>query len=332
MGSQDDTVSRLPMQALHFTPTPELQANTPKPTPAEGEALIALRLAGICDTDLQLKRGYMGFLGIPGHEFVGEVIECGDSNWVGKRVVGDINAGCGECEECLNHMGHHCAARSVLGILERPGCFAEYFTLPTRNLVAVPAGVPDEAAVFAEPLAAGLHVLDCMEPSGDPHCAVLGDGKLGLLTALALHGAGVDVTLLGHHEAKLDIARAAGIEARIETGDPSEAMAFDLVVEVTGNPGGLQRALELVRPRGTLVQKSTVADKLAVDLSPLVIHEIKLVGSRCGDMQAAMDALESEKIDPSPLIVGRYPLAQALSAIEFAERRGTLKVLLEGTL
>ncbi len=316
------------MKALHLTPTPQLREDTPVPTTPPAEARIALRVAGVCDTDIQLARGYMGFVGIPGHEFVGEVLECADESWVGKRVVGDINAGCGVCEDCLERSGHHCATRSVLGILGRDGCMAEQFTLPTRNLVAVPDQVPDEVAVFAEPLAAGLHVLEELQGRGQQRVAVLGDGKLGTLTALAVHSTGQDTTLIGHHESKLAVARALGVRGLLESQLPDSQVTYDLVVEATGNPLGLERALQLVRPRGTVILKSTVAGKLQVDLAPLVIHEVRLVGSRCGDLQAAMDLFSAGAIDPTPLICARYPLARAVEALEHAGRKGAMKVLI----
>lgn len=318
------------MLALHFQPDPTLDDRTPRPLPAADEALIALRVAGVCDTDLQLSAGYMDFRGIPGHEFVGQVVECEDSAWIGRRVVGDINAGCGECADCREAQGHHCSRRSVLGIVGRPGCFAEFFTLPIRNLVAVPDAVPDDAAVFAEPLAAGLHVLDVLGKQRDERVAVLGDGKLGLLTAMALHGAGIATTLIGHHENKLSIAREAGVTALLESALQTTGPAFDSVVEATGSPSGLERAMELVRPGGNLILKSTMAGGCELDLSPIVIHEIRLIGSRCGDMRQAMRALEEGRVDPRPLINERYPLAQAVQAVGHAARRGTLKVLIEG--
>lgn len=319
----------LTMKALHLTPEATLREQTPLPSASPGEARIGLRLAGVCDTDIQLARGYMNFQGIPGHEFVGEVLECDNPAWVGKRVVGDINAGCGTCEDCVERDGHHCTSRTVLGILGRPGCFAEQFTLPSGNLVAVPDQVDDEVAVFAEPLAAGLHVVEELEALEGHRVAVLGDGKLGTLTALALHGAGQDTTLIGHHGSKLDIARSAGITGLLESDLTTAQSGFDLVVEATGNPRGLERALQLVRPRGTVILKTTVAGQIEVDLAPLVIHEIRLVGSRCGDLQAAMDLLATGRVDPRPLVCARYPLAQAVTALEHAGRRGAMKVLLE---
>ncbi|MEZ4373548.1 MAG: alcohol dehydrogenase catalytic domain-containing protein [Polyangiaceae bacterium] len=335
------------MWSLSLEPEPTLRSDTPPPQRQAGEARIRVRQAGVCDTDLQLARGYMGFKGVPGHEFVGEVVEADSEHLVGQRVVGDINAGCGECADCLSeHLaGHHCSRRSVLGILGRSGAFAEELCLPERCLVTVPVGVRDEAAVFAEPLAAALHVLDEL-PRGfgaaDTLAApavVLGDGKLGLLIAAALAGSGLHVALIGHHESKLAMlpqlcepSRVRGyLEQELDRDSKlSEALAgAPLVVEATGSATALQRAFTLVRPRGTVVLKTTVADPLSLDLAPVVINELKLVGSRCGDMRRAIAVLERGDVVPHPLIQARYPLQQADKALEHAGRKGVLKVLIE---
>jgi 2-desacetyl-2-hydroxyethyl bacteriochlorophyllide A dehydrogenase len=297
----------------------------PAPVLLPGEALVRMRAAGVCDTDLQLARGYMGFAGIPGHEMVGVVSECAtDEAWVGKRVVADINAGCGTCNECKLHGSHHCPNRTVLGILKRGGAFAEILAVPVSCLVEVPESVSDDAAVFAEPLAAALHVLDDL-PRAPNRAIVLGDGKLGLLIARALVSAGVATHVIGRHARKL--ALAAGATTSLEK-EASESGA-ELVIEATGSEAGLERALSLVAPRGTIVLKTTVAAKLNVDLAPVVIHEIRIIGSRCGDMKKAISHLASGKLDPTPLIEARYPLAKADEALAHAGRRGTLKVLID---
>lgn len=318
------------MLGLLLDGEPRVRDDLPEPARAAGEALVRVRVAGVCDTDLQLARGYMGFRGVPGHEMVGEVVACDDPRWLGKRVVADINAGCGACEDCTQRDGHHCANRTVLGILGRSGAFAERMTIPERCLVEVPDALDDERAVFAEPLAAALHVLDELpsSPSG-ARALVLGDGKLGLLIAIALATSGVATTLVGHHADKLAIAKGKGVRTLLEAelaGAPREA---DLVVEATGSERGFARALALVRPRGTVVLKTTVAAKLEIDLAPLVIDEIKVVGSRCGDLARAVRALAAGEIDPSPMIVARYPLARADEALAQAGRRGTLKVIVQ---
>lgn len=309
-----------------------VSTDLPPPERKPGEALVRVRASGVCDTDLQLARGYMGFSGIPGHEFVGEVIESESAAWKGKRVVADINAGCGTCTDCTKGDGHHCATRTVLGILGRSGSFAELLTVPERCLVEVPSSLSDDRAVFAEPLAAALHVVDEFEGAPKPRRAiVLGDGKLGQLIVRAVASEGIPTTLVGRHAHKLELAKkASGVEAFLENDLPSSHRGADLVVEATGSEAGLARALELVAPRGTVVLKTTVAAKLTVDLAPLVIHEVKLVGSRCGDMKRAIAALAQGAVDPTPLIEGRYPLERADEALAHAARKGALKVLVEG--
>jgi threonine dehydrogenase-like Zn-dependent dehydrogenase len=316
------------MLALVLDGTPRLITDRPRPLRAQGEARVRVRLAGVCDTDLALVRGYMGYRGVLGHEFVGEVTEADDTSWIGRRVVGDINAGCGACEDCRVGGGHHCARRTVLGIVGRDGALAEELVLPERTLVAVPDEVSDEQAVFAEPLAAALHVADELAPGprGARRVIVLGDGKLGLLIALALHGIGEDVTLIGHHDGKLAIAREAGVRGLLEDAAGDLARA-EVVVEATGSPAGLERALALTGPRGTLVLKTTVPEPPRIDTSRIVVDEIRLVGSRCGDMRRAVDELAAGRVDPRPLIHAQYALRDAEAALEHAGRRGTLKVL-----
>lgn len=299
--------------------------DAPAPVRPPGEALVAMRVAGVCDTDLQLARGYLGFRGVPGHELVGEVIDADDPRWRGRRVVADINAGCGACDECRRRGGHHCPTRTVLGILGRGGALAESLVVPERCLVAVPDGLDDDRAVFAEPLAAALHVLDVVR-AGDDRAIVLGDGKLGLLTALALARGGVATTVVGHHRDKL--ARIDGVRALLEDELPPDLRA-PLVVEATGSAAGLARAMSLCTPRGTLVLKSTIAGPHAIDLSPIVIDELTVVGSRCGDLRAAIDVLAAGGLDPRPLIDARYPLRQADRAFAHAARRGALKILID---
>ncbi len=319
------------MLGLYLDGDARIARDLPEPVRAPGEALVRVRVAGVCDTDLQLAKGYMAFRGVPGHEMVAEVLEADDARWVGKRVVADINAGCGTCADCTDRDGHHCSARTVLGILGRPGAFAERATIPERCLVEVPDSLDDDRAVFAEPLAAALHVLDEIGGDTRARAIVLGDGKLGLLIGIALATSGVATTVVGHHAPKLALARATGAETFLEGELPASARGADVVVEATGSERGLARALELVRPRGTVVLKTTVAGAVSLDLAPVVINELRVVGSRCGDMARAVTALASGRVDPRPLVAARYPLSEADAALEHAGRRGALKVLVDAT-
>jgi len=298
----------------------------PSPRAAAGEALVRVRLAGICNTDLEITRGYMAFRGVPGHEFVGNVVECGQPDLVGRRVVGEINCPCGDCAYCRRGLGHHCPERTVLGIAGRDGAFAEYLTLPVANLWPVPEGLPDEQAVFVEPLAACYEILEQVHVRPGQAVVVLGDGKLGLLAAQVLAQAGGDVLAVGHHEEKLAILARRGIRTRLAAALP--ARMADVVVECTGAAEGLALAAQVVRPRGTIVLKSTVAVPGVVPLAPLVVDEITVVGSRCGPFGPALGALAAGKVDVVSLIAAEYPLAAAAEAFAHAARRGTLKVLL----
>ncbi len=301
--------------------------NYPQPVPAKDQALIGISLAGICSTDLEIVKGYAGFEGVLGHEFVG-VVEQADSDpdWVGKRVVGGINLGCGICDVCLSAGPEHCPNRTVLGIINHDGVFADYITLPIRNLVAVPDHLPDEAAVFTEPLAAAARIIEQVDPSTEMKAAVVGPGRLGLLAGLVLANAGLSITMLGRRQESLSLPKSYGLE----TGLVGEAAdnAFDLVVEATGNEAGLVHSLRLVRPLGTLVMKSTFAGKANVDLTKLVVGEINVVGSRCGPFDSAVQLLAKNKIDPRPMIEGLYPLQDGLAAFDHAARPGVRKILL----
>jgi len=298
------------------------------PVPAAGEALIRVLAAGVCGTDLEITRGYKGFSGVLGHEFVGEVTECEDTSLVGHRVCGEINIGCRQCDWCRSGVQGHCPHRTVVGILNRPGTFAEYLTLPVANLHRVPPQVGDLEAVFVEPLAAALEILEQLDIGEYQRVVVLGDGKLGMLCAQALSAAGANVLLVGRHERKLAIARQLGLRAQPVSG--SSASDADLVVEATGSALGLEQAMHMTKPRGTLVMKSTVASPAAVDWSPVVVKELRLIGSRCGPFSRAIEALSADAIRVGPLIEAVYPLEQAIAAIDRAAVPGTLKVILRG--
>lgn len=280
-------------------------------------------MAGICNTDLEIVRGYMGYEGTLGHEFVGEVVQ-GPPTLLGQRITGEINLACGHCPSCQKGQGRHCPNRSVLGILNHEGCFAEYVTLPAANLHPIPAQLPDELACFVEPVAAAFEILEQVPVSEGQPSLVLGDGKLGLLIAQVLHQRGLAVTVLGRHPSKLALAAAQGMNTTLEP--PGER--FPLVVEATGSESGLKSALALTQPRGTLVLKSTYQGAITVDMSPLVIDEIALLGSRCGPFPPAIAALAAGRVDPLPLISQVVPLAQGPAAMAQAQQKGTLKVLL----
>jgi threonine dehydrogenase-like Zn-dependent dehydrogenase len=302
-----------------------LEAAHREPTPSRDYALVRVRFAGICSTDLQIFKGYMGFRGVPGHEFVGDVIE-GPPALMGKRIVGEINFNCGRCEFCRRGLGRHCAKRQVMGILGADGCFAECVAVPARNLHLVPDGVADEEAVFAEPLAAALEILDQVEIDFTREVLVFGDGKLGLLCAQAVALTGARVTLVGRHPEKLALVKSFGVRTvLLSDWRPQSA---DIAIEATGSTAGLEMALGAVRPRGTLVLKSTTADEHKLSLAPVVINEITVVGSRCGLFPPALDALAQKKIKVAPLIEKIYPLDDGLDAVRHAGRAGACKVLL----
>jgi threonine dehydrogenase-like Zn-dependent dehydrogenase len=297
----------------------------PEPVVKQGVAVVQVHLAGICRTDLELAKGYMGFQGVLGHEFVGTVIE-GPTSLCGKRVVGEINFGCGHCRMCADGLRRHCPNRQVLGILGADGAFAERVALPLLNLHMVPENVPDEAAVFAEPLAAAFEILAQVHVESRTNVLVFGDGKLGLLIAQVLALAGAPVVVVGKHPAKLAILRRLGISA-VTLGDWKGPPA-DLVVEATGTAAGLATAIAATRPRGTLVLKTTIAERHALDLAPLVINEITVVGSRCGHFRPALRALERDSIEVRSLITHRASLRDGLQALEKAAEPGALKVVL----
>jgi alcohol dehydrogenase len=302
----------------------------PRPIRPGGFALIRLLSAGICNTDLELQRGYYGFAGTPGHEFVGEVVEAdsGASSdaWLGRRVVGEINLACGLCRTCSAGMGRHCPARTVLGIVKHPGAFQEFFTLPESNLRLVPEDVETEHAVFTEPIAAACEILEQLAIPGSAEVAVLGDGKLGLLIAQVLLAHGCGVVHYGRHMEKLLISQKAG--ARVEIVEVLPHARFDWVVEATGSAEGLNDAIRMTRPRGTVIMKSTVHGSVSFDAAAAIVNEITLTGSRCGRFEPALELLKSKKISVQEMISARMPLRDAPEAFSKAAEKGVLKVLL----
>jgi threonine dehydrogenase-like Zn-dependent dehydrogenase len=294
-----------------------------------GFALLRLLVGGICNTDLELQRGYYGFAGTPGHEFVARVVAADTPALVGQRVVGEINLACHACEWCAKGLARHCPHRTVLGIVHHPGAFQEFFTLPERNLHVVPDGISAERAVFTEPLAAACEILDQAPIPAGETVAVLGDGKLGLLVAMVLKAHGCTVRLFGRHREKLRIAAATGVRAELAGGQLPVA-EFGWVVDATGSPEGLGAAAGMVRPRGTVILKSTVHGTVGIDAAPIIVNEITLVGSRCGRFEAALPLLAHPGIRVEEMIAARYPLCEAVAAFARAGERGTLKVLLAG--
>ena len=324
------------MQALVLTAAGlELQTDRSVPSPRDGEALIAVQLAGVCATDIELTRGYKGgFRGILGHEFVGTVAAApGAEEWVGRRVVGEINVGCGHCDLCRRGLGKHCRRRTSVGIIGRDGVFADFVTLPVTNLHVVPDTVTNEEAVFCEPLAAAFEILEQVQIDATSRVYVQGDGRLGLLSAWVLATTGCDLTVIGRHPEKLALLpqndRCRGVISSAEVLAQLGQEPADVVVEVTGAPAGFSSALQLVRPQGTLVLKSTFAGRLHdFDISSLVVDEITLVGSRCGPFDKALAALESHAVEVRRLITACYPLNDGLQAFAHAGRKGVIKVLI----
>jgi len=284
-------------------------------------------MSGICGTDIELTRGYYPFTGIIGHEFVGEVVQAPDPTWIGARVVGDINASCGECEECAAGRPTHCERRTVLGIVDRNGAHAEYLTLPLANLHRVPDSVPDDAAVFTEPLAAAIEILQQVHVQPADRVLLIGAGRLGQLVAQVLALTAAHLRVVARHSHQRELLAARGIETLAE--QDVSPRRWDVVVEATGSPSGFDLARQALRPRGTLVLKSTYHGEITLDLSPLVVDEVTIVGSRCGPFGPALRLLERGDVDPVPLITERYRLADALEAVAAAQRPDVMKVVLE---
>lgn len=314
------------MRALLLNPELILRNDYPDPAPAPGESIVRVRMAGICGTDLELARGYMTYRGVPGHEFVGEVVDTQTRALAGHRVVGEINASCGRCVWCFDGLGRHCPNRTVLGILGRDGAFAEYLRLPDKNLIPLPDSIFDDLGVFVEPVAAAYEIFEQTNLRRDGRIAVLGDGRLGALTAIVLRAENYAPVLAGHHRDKLDRLAALGLEVQLEEQlDPG----FDVVIDCTGNSAGLNQALALVRPRGKVILKSTAAAGASLNLAKAVVNEITIVGSRCGRLAPAIAAIASGKVDPRPLISAILPLEDAPAAFAAAGRSPNFKVLLK---
>ncbi len=322
------------MRALVIDEGIRLERDYPTPDRTRlpvGEALVRVRQAGVCNTDLELLRGYASFRGVPGHEFVGWVEACpSEPDWEGQRVVGEINIACGVCVNCRAGRAVHCSSRTVLGIRRRDGAFADYLTLPVANLHAVPDGVTDDQAVFVEPLAAALEIAEQVHVRPTDRVVVLGDGKLGQLIAQTLALTGCDLTVVGRHRNKLDLLAVRGIPTLL-ADQITEALpvGVDMVVEATGTQSGFETARRMARPQGKLILKSTYHGLVQLDLSRVVVDEVHLVGSRCGPFEAALRLLARGLVAVEPLIQARFSLDQGVTALERAAVKGTLKVLIE---
>lgn len=314
------------MKALIYNKGVEFKTDIPVKHLAT-EALIKVLMAGICNTDLEIIKGYMGFSGILGHEFVGIVEKADNKDFIGKRVSGEINCVCNQCYFCLNNIPTHCSDRTVLGIFNRDGVFSEYTSLPEQNLHILPDNISDEEAVFVEPLAAAFEILEQLSLTPDDRVVVLGDGKLGLLIAQVLSLYTKNLIIVGKHPGKLALLEPHGIETILL--DKLTATTADIVVEATGSPQGLNLALNIVRPRGTIVLKTTLAEYIQMDVSKIVINEIKLIGSRCGPFRPAIEALSNKSIDVRSLISEIFPLEESEKALNFAATPGVLKVLIK---
>jgi len=316
------------MKALFFNGSDLELKEMAIPVISERESLVRIITAGICRTDLEIIKGYMNFRGVLGHEFVGQVIESGDPSLVGKRVVGEINSGCGNCDFCRKGMERHCPNRTTLGISGRDGVFAECVALPNSNLIEVPEAVSDEMAVFSEPLAAALEITEQVHLFPDSRILIVGDGRLSALICLALRLTGADITVLGKHDSKMKVFTRLGAKIckRDEAGKNNRN--FDFVVEASGSPSGWVMATQFVKPRGVIILKSTYHGNLEINAAELVINEICVQGSRCGQFRPALRLMEYGLVDPSFLISGSFPLESFREAFSNAEGPGMFKTLL----
>jgi threonine dehydrogenase-like Zn-dependent dehydrogenase len=317
------------MQAVRFDSQLHVVTNQPVPMVPKGEALLRVRQVGVCSTDIEITRGYMGFSGTLGHEFVATVEQCEDRALMGKRVVGEINCVCTSCDMCVGGLSNHCRNRTVLGIVNRDGCFAEFCVLPANNLHVLPDQVDDDMAVFVEPLAAAVQVTKQVRMDSKTFVTVVGGGRLGLLVAQVVNNLGVPVRVIGRDAAKLSLCERWQIRSR-HVKDIQPRKDQDVVIDCTGSSDGLELAMQLVRPRGTLVLKSTFVPTRPLNLAPIVVDEINVIGSRCGPFAAAIQLMADRAIDVTSLISRRFKLDQAPAAIEHAQKPGVLKVLMRG--
>jgi alcohol dehydrogenase len=315
------------MRALVFDESLAFRPRHPDPSETDGDTLLRITRAGICSTDLEICAGYMNFKGVLGHEFVGVVVSSLQKDLIGQRVVGEINIVCGRCDLCLSGLSNHCRNRSVVGILNHSGAFAEFLRLPAANLHVLPKTVDDDQAVFVEPLAAAFQILKQIKLDSSKWVTVLGDGRLGLLAAQVLRNAGCPVRVIGKHPEKLSLCERWSIRSR-PLADINPRHDQDVVVDCTGSAAGFEMAMQMVRPRGTIILKSTVAAGKALNLAPLVINEIQVLGSRCGPFREAIRALAENTVDVTSMIHRRMKLEHGVEALKLAAQPGILKVLL----
>ncbi|UCH44301.1 MAG: alcohol dehydrogenase catalytic domain-containing protein [Nitrospiraceae bacterium] len=315
------------MKALVFDKKLSFVTDYPVPEPRKDEALIRVKKAGICNTDMEIMKGYMDYTGILGHEFTGVIEQCARKDLVGSRVAGEINISCGSCEYCVEQVHNHCPNRSVLGILNKDGVFAEYITLPVKNLHIIPEDITDDEAVFIEPLAAAYEILEQIKVDHSDRVCVLGDGKLGLLVGQVLSTTNCDLVVVGNHENKLALLEEQGIKTALAAVFGEDGL--DVVVDCSGTPVGIAKAMSIVGARGTVVLKSTTKKRGFLDLNHLIVNEISLIGSRCGPFAPAIRGIQLKNINPLPLISKRFKLEDGLEAFEYASRKGVLKVILD---
>ncbi len=321
------------MKALVFDNELKLDKNYPMPKVKDNEVLIKTSLVGICNTDYEITKGYMGYKGVLGHEFVGVVVEVGsnvDKNLINKRVVGEINCACGVCEYCKKDLQRHCPNRQTLGIWQKDGCFSEYFTLPKENVIEISDNIDDKTAVFTEPLAAAYEIIEQIHIKPHSKVAILGDGKLGLCISLVFNALNIDYVHIGKHSEKLEISKKLGAKTKLldELTD-NDKKSFDVVIEATGSVGGFETSVSLVKPRGILVLKSTISAKEGLNLAGVVVDEITIVGSRCGQFRPLLRLLENKKIDVTPLIDGVFEVDNFENAFEKNAQKNTLKILVK---
>lgn len=314
------------MKALYFDGTKLDLVDYPEP--ASGESLVRVKLAGICGTDLEILNGYMSYKGVPGHEFVGVVEKSENESLIGKRVTGQINAGCGKCDFCIKGLERHCPNRTVLGIYKRDGAFAQYLCLPEKNLQLLPDSVVDEQAVFVEPLAAAFEIKEQIQINPNWKIAIVGDGRLAQLVARVLKSTCYDICCFGKHKHKLELLKKLGIKTKkgIENDDQNH---YDLVIEATGKNSGFTGSMNLVKPRGVVILKSTIASQDKLDLTQAVVNEVTMVGSRCGPFRPAIKALETGIVSVDDLVDSVYPLEKFKDAFEEAKKPNSLKIFLK---